>query len=414
MILPKLFGFAESNLHFHDEAVVSELSNISSEVRAAITWSIACEPGDELAGYLRDALGVSRALELIRSQNLQRVLGALYESGNLGSGQSRFGDLERVVSASFERYLPRISTTAVSSALAALQANRGWVVLPQDEDWPSGLDDLGWATPPLIWGLGDRSQLPNLSRSVSIVGSRGATTYGEWATVELVGELVANGYAIVSGGAYGIDGIAHKATIKVRGSTFAVMAGGVNRFYPAGNELLLSKVREHGAVLAELPPGAMPTKWRFLQRNRLVAALSRVTVVVEAGKRSGSISTANHALAIGRPVGAVPGPITSTASFGTNRLIADGFATLVTNASEVCLLAGDSNELQLETQWQDLGGLEKRALDAIGKKPMEAEDIAIAAGLSTSEASIALSNLLLLGQVTQANGRWCRVSTKES
>jgi DNA processing protein len=137
-------------------------------------------------------------------------------------------------------------------------------------------------------------------------------------------------------------------------------------------------------------------------------------VVVEAGKRSGSISTANHALAIGRTVGAVPGPITSTASFGTNRLIADGFATLVTNASEVCLLAGDSNELQLETQWQDLGDLEKRALDAIGKKPMEAEDIAIAAGLSTSEASIALSNLLLLGQVKQANGRWCRVSTKES
>ncbi len=382
----------------------------SANLEASIGWSIACEPGDEFAGFLRASLGASRSLELISSRQVKALLSDLHDRGVADDGHRRFGDLGLAANQALERYLPRLKADAVAQAIRILQANRGWIVLPSSQDWPVSLDDLGWAAPPMLWGVGDRAKLECLSRSVSVVGSRGATGYGEWATTEIVADLVSRGFSIVSGGAYGIDGIAHRAALMANGATFAVMAGGVNRFYPSGHEELLTQVCGSGAVLAELPPGAAPTKWRFLQRNRLVAALGLVTLVVEAGKRSGSISTANHAMALDRPVAAVPGPISSSASVGTNRLISQANAELVVSGQDVAILAGDHDQLDLFDIQQSLGSLETRALDALGSRPKTQIQVASEAGLEQAEAAIALSNLLLLGLASQRDGLWLRAS----
>lgn len=385
-------------------------ANNTEELEAAVGWSIVSEPGDEFAGYLRATLGVSRSLAWISAPQCQGLVKELHEQGAADDGMRRFGDLELATKHAQERYLSRLKPTAVGQALRVLQANRGWFVLPSSDDWPASLNDLGWAAPPLLWGVGDRSKLEQLNRSVSVVGSRGATGYGEWATTEIVADLVSRDFSIVSGGAYGIDGMAHRAALMAKGVTFAVMAGGVNRFYPSGHEELLTQICSSGAVLAELPPGAAPTKWRFLQRNRLVAALGLVTLVVEAGKRSGSISTANHALALDRPVAAVPGPISSSASVGTNRLISQANAELVMSGQDVAYLAGDKDQLNLFGEPQDLGSLETRALDALGSRQKTQQKIASEAGLDQTEVAIALSNLLMLGLAAQRDGMWLRAS----
>lgn len=147
--------------------------------------------------------------------------------------------------------------------------------------------------------------------------------------------LTDHGWTIVSGAAYGIDGMAHRAALACDGNTVAVLAGGVDRFYPTGHDELLGRIAEAGVIVSELPVGSAPTKWRFLQRNRIIAAIAQKTFMVEAGHRSGSLNTAGHALAIGRPVGAVPGPVTSVASAGRHRLIREHGATLITTAEEV-------------------------------------------------------------------------------
>ena len=160
--------------------------------------------------------------------------------------------------------------------------------------------------------------------------------------------LVDRGFTIVSGAAYGIDGMAHRAALASGGTTVAFLAGGVDRFYPLGHEALLGRIAEQGAVVAELPCGSAPTKWRFLQRNRLIAAATEATIVLEAGMRSGSLNTAGHAAALGRPLGAVPGPVTSPASAGCHRLLREYDAVCVgvtpvcsrTNACRASMAAG--------------------------------------------------------------------------
>jgi DNA processing protein len=175
---------------------------------------------------------------------------------------------------------------------------------------------------------------------VSIVGSRASTAYGEHVTALLAAGVAERGFTVVSGGAYGVDATAHRACIGAEGETVAVMAGGVDRFYPPGNHALLRRVIDCGAVVSESPPGAVAYKARFLSRNRLIAALTSATVVVEAAWRSGALSTARHAAGLMRPVGAVPGPVTSMASGGCHQLLRDGIATCVTDAAEVAELAG--------------------------------------------------------------------------
>ncbi|MFD2772522.1 DNA-processing protein DprA [Cellulomonas phragmiteti] len=178
-------------------------------------------------------------------------------------------------------------------------------MIPGDPAWPTGLDDLGALAPFALWVRGAPPAAP---RAVALVGARASTTYGERVTVDLAVELARRGWAVVSGGAYGIDAAAHRGA-HGEGRTLVVLAGGVDRAYPVGNAPLLEEVvRAGGSLVSEVPPGATPSRSRFLQRNRLIAAISGATVVVEAAWRSGAVSTAHHAGRLLRPVGAVPAP----------------------------------------------------------------------------------------------------------
>ncbi|MFM6965920.1 MAG: DNA-processing protein DprA, partial [Rhodoluna sp.] len=258
-----------------------------------------------------------------------------------------------------------------------------------------------------LWAIGNADHLSELSNGISIVGSRIASAYGERACSELVGPLIARGYLIISGGAYGIDAMAHKATLALRGVTAAMMAGGLDQLYPSGNRDLFKAIASNGLILSELPPGAEPTKWRFLQRNRLIAALGQATVVIEANPKSGAVSTANRAIELERPLGAVPGPIDSPGSDGCHQLIRQLKAELITCAEDVIELL-EPNGQSVELLEQGLGALETRVLDAIAFGNATIEKIRADAGLTNSEATLGLSGLALLGIVEQHNGGWQR------
>ena len=208
-----------------------------------------------------------------------------------------------------------------------------------DEDWPEGFATLGVLGPLGIWVRGDRQALT--LRAMSIVGSRTSTIYGEETAMSFASAFAARGMAVVSGGAFGIDAAAHRGALAVGGSTIVILAGGVDQPYPRAHSSLFEKVEHQGCLVSESPPGTLPMRHRFLVRNRMIAAWSRGTIVVEARVRSGAIATASHAVALGRDVMAVPGPITSAASTGCHALIRDG-AVLVTSPDEAIeLVFGD-------------------------------------------------------------------------
>lgn len=174
---------------------------------------------------------------------------------------------------------------------------------------------------------------------VAIVGSRAATVYGETVATELAANLARTGALILSGGAYGIDAAAHRGTIAVGGKTAAVLACGVDVLYPRGNSALFARIVDEGALLSNYSLGTPPSRERFLARNRVIAALADIVVVVESSGQSGSMSTARHARDLGTPLAAVPGPVTSATSVGTNTLIREG-AHLVTCAEDVLAVIG--------------------------------------------------------------------------
>lgn len=207
------------------------------------------------------------------------------------------------------------------------------------ERWPRQLDDLVRTQYGIVekglWVRGSADLPKIVQKSVAVVGSRSATTYGTSVAMDLAAELAGDGYTIVSGGAFGIDQAAHRGALANGGLTVAVLAGGVDRAYPSAHRDLLDKIAEDGLVISEQPPGTAPTRERFLARNRIIAALTRATVVVEAAARSGAMSTVNRALALDRPVGAVPGPITSACSEGCHDLIKSGQARLITNSQDI-------------------------------------------------------------------------------
>jgi DNA processing protein len=197
------------------------------------------------------------------------------------------------------------------------------------------LDDLGPATPYALWVRGTADLRFGCLRAVAIVGSRAATAYGSYVAAEVSSSVAARGWTIVSGAAYGVDGSAHRGALGVGGTTIAVMACGVDQPYPAGHADLLDAIAEGGAVVSEWPPGRNATRLRFLVRNRVIAALSTATVVVEAAERSGAVNTARHARDLSRGLMAVPGPVTSQQSAGCHMIIRDWDGTLVTSAADV-------------------------------------------------------------------------------
>ncbi|MFC7626057.1 DNA-processing protein DprA [Microlunatus sp. GCM10028923] len=228
-------------------------------------------------------------------------------------------------------------------AVLADAAQRGMrFVAPADADWPRPLDDLRRAEPVqrrggLPFGLWLRgpARLADGGRAVAIVGSRAATAYGTAVATELAADLAERQVTILSGGAYGIDAAAHRGALAAGGRTVAVLAGGADVPYPKGNEALLNRIAEDHVIVSELPPGAAPTRMRFLARNRLIAALADGVIVVEAALRSGARNTANWAVGTGRVLMALPGPVHSTLSAGPHLLVREGQATLVTSAADV-------------------------------------------------------------------------------
>ena len=210
----------------------------------------------------------------------------------------------------------------------------GVFITPEDNDWPISLADL--ATPPI--GLviaGDRSVLLKLDKSISIVGSRQPTNYGLQLSYSLASQASLAGLVVVSGGAYGIDTASHQGALSAGGLSIAVLAGGINRLYPLENQKLFKDITKSGLLISEVMPNTESKPYRFLIRNRLIAALSRSTVVVEAKFISGSIRTARDAAEIFRPVFAIPGPVTSPLSEGCHRLIAERVADIATSLDEI-------------------------------------------------------------------------------
>lgn len=364
---------------------------------ARARWTGLAEPGDGDAGRLIRAVGAPQALELVEAEDDAAIERALATAGEDGAG----------VRDALARWRPRLREVRTELQLQQAARFGAALLVPGDEHWPLGVDDLGDHAPNALWVRGDAALLGRLDRSIAMVGARAATGYGEHVTIEASSGLVDRGFSIVSGAAYGIDGAAHRAALAGGGSTVAFLAGGADRFYPSGHETLLSRIVDRGAVVSEAPPGTAPTKWRFLQRNRLIAAAAAATVVVEAGWRSGSLNTAGHAAALGRPLGAVPGPVTSSASAGCHRLIREYDAVCVTSAAEMAALVGDPEPETMSGEARDSARI--RVLDALSvSSPRPVSRVAALAGLSVDAVRAQLGLLELDEQVRETPGGWRR------
>ncbi|MDT5147373.1 MAG: processing protein, partial [Mycobacterium sp.] len=238
--------------------------------------------------------------------------------------------------------------------LELLARRGGRLITPDSDEWPTlafaafgGAAKSRGGAPLVLWALGSSRLAEVAERSAALVGTRASTAYGEHMAADLAAGLVERDVAVVSGGAYGIDGAAHRAALEAEGVTVAALAGGIDVPYPAGHSTLLHRIGQHGLLFTEYPPGVRPARHRFLTRNRLVAAVSGAAVVVEAGLRSGAANTAAWARSLGRVVGAVPGPVTSSASAGCHALLRTG-AELVTRADDIVELVGRIGELAFE------------------------------------------------------------------
>jgi len=368
--------------------------------RAALTW--VAEPGDQAMGAL------------LRACDPAEIVAALIEGR-----MPRLGDpagiprLERALC----RWAARLGDVPPEPALDGWRRNGIRLVIPGDAEWPGQLDVLGEARPWGLWVRGHADLRFACLRSVSVVGTRAATAYGVYVCGELAVTLAEAGWTIVSGGAFGIDGRAHRAALAVHGTTVAVLACGVDRDYPIGHHELFRSIRERGALVSEWPPGRMPTKPGFLVRNRVIAALSRGTVVVEAARRSGALNTARHAYDLGRPLMAVPGPVTSAQSAGCHEAIRDWGAVCVTSARDVMQMLEFDAE---EPDGQDPGRPRQpvlardlldpdstRVLEAVparaGKGPAR---IAIAAGVDFDTVMRCLGGLAAAGFVERCDRGW--------
>jgi DNA processing protein len=210
--------------------------------------------------------------------------------------------------------------------------------LPTDTQWPAGFSRLPeQSRPKLLWSKGDLSLIANTDNTLAIDGSRASTAYGESVTNGLSSELAAKGKTIISTGSYGISGSAARAALGARGKPVIVSASGIDRPYPAGHISVFERVAEQGLVVSTHPPGTTPTRQRFIDRHEIVASLSGAVLVVEAGKRSGAHGLVGSARKLNVPVGAVPGPVTSAASIGSNQMIAEG-ASVITDADSALAL----------------------------------------------------------------------------
>ncbi|WP_218624658.1 DNA-processing protein DprA [Glaciihabitans sp. dw_435] len=400
-----MFGLKEADVATAVRAVAgADLDRDGiSERFARAAWTGIAEPGDRMAGLVVGTLGAAEALALVLTDAGTVVLHDRLRAAGVESLAPE--DLGKALA----RWQPRADPSGALFAMRQAVRFGARLLTPDDPGWPSSLDDLELHAPVALWTRGVAEALDALPASIALVGARAATGYGEHVTMEASAGLVDRGFAIVSGAAYGIDGMAHRAALASNGITIAFLAGGVDRFYPAGHDSLLARIVESGAVVSELPCGEPPTKWRFLQRNRLIAASSAATVVLEAGWRSGSLNTAGHASTLGRPLGAVPGPVTSAASAGCHRLIREFDAVCVTNADEMAELVPRTPVDELTFPATGRTSDETRVLDALSARaPRNAGDIAARAGLAITTVQSVLGRLELEGVTSERERGWIR------
>ncbi|MFD6418069.1 DNA-processing protein DprA [Streptomyces sp. NPDC060194] len=365
---------------------------VGDEERAArVALTRVVEPGDEVAGGWLRELGPVGLLARLRSP----------EGGPLpGASAVRMRGLRtRAVLAS-----PAADLAAAAEAGARF-------VCPGEPEWPRQLDDLADARPVGLWIRGGADLRLWALRSVAVVGARACTEYGAHVAAGLGAELARRGWVVVSGAAYGVDGAAHRGALGADGATVAVLACGVDVAYPRGHTDLLAGIAERGLVVCELAPGDHPTAPRFVQRNRVIAALTRGTVVVEAELRSGSLVTARAAYRLGRHVMGVPGPVTSGLSAGVHELLrAEG--TVVTDADDVVELVGDMGETAPVRSGpvvpRDLlAPAAARVLEALpGRGALAVAEVARGAGTTPEDALARLYELQSLGFAERDGQAW--------
>ncbi|MER5807727.1 DNA-processing protein DprA [Streptomyces sp. NPDC002033] len=359
--------------------------------RAALTRVL--EPGDEHGGRWLREIGAVRLMRLLTGPEAQ--CGAL-----TGVGPERLAGYRR-----------RAAVAEPRRDLAEAAAAGCRFVCPGSAQWPTQLEDLGDARPVGLWLRGGPDLRTWALRSVAVVGARACTPYGAHMAQTLAAGLAERGWVVVSGAAYGIDGAAHRGALASGGVTAAVLACGVDVGYPRGHAGLLGRIARQGLVLGELPPGAHPTPSRFVLRNRVIAALTRGTVVVEAALRSGSLVTARRAQRLGRLTMGVPGPATSGLSAGVHELLRGG-AELVTDAAEVVELVGGMGELAPVRRGPVLARdllapATARVLEALpAGRAAEPQEISLAAGTGTDEVIGRLYELHSLGFVERQGDGW--------
>ncbi|GAB3835417.1 DNA-processing protein DprA [Kribbella italica] len=330
-------------------------------------------------------------------------------------------ELLRTKAPGLERWSSRLAKVSPEGDLARAHSAGARFVIPGDDEWPDQIEVLTEAgqqarrggTPYGLWVRGTPNLRTLLKSSVAIVGARACSSYGENAAAELAGGLGDHGTTIVSGGAYGIDAAAHRGALASTGTTIAVLACGVDIPYPRSNESLFHRIVGEGLLVSELPPGCSPTKLRFLARNRLIAATTQGTVVVEAAIRSGALNTANWSEQCGRPVLAVPGPITSRMSEGTHLLIRERNATVATSVADILEAISPLGEHLTSyphtpaTPEDALDHDLRRTLDAVPVlRPSPSTRIANVAGLDHDTVQECLETLAQANLITYEDSGW--------
>jgi DNA processing protein len=376
---------------------------VSDEERLArATLCAIAEPGDALLGGLIARLGPLGALDAIRTG---------VASGDLviTGGKAGPRPADRLT-----RWRIRLRAADPVADLTVCGKFDGRLICPGDAEWPTQLDDLGDARPYALWLRGPGDLRYGCLRSVALVGARAASSYGLRIATDLAAQLSESGWTIVSGGAMGVDAAAHRGALATDGDTVAVFANGVDAPYPPRNDGLFAEMARRALLVSESPPGTHPTRLRFLVRNRVIAALTRGTVVIEAAARSGALNTATHARKLDRAVMVVPGPITSRTSVGCHKLLRDTPpARCVTNAAEIIEEVGRlGTDLAPEPRGpvhprDGLAATTRQVLEAVpargGAGPAQ---IAVEAGVDLTTARSHLGMLAAAGFIERCERGW--------
>jgi DNA processing protein len=369
---------------------VSVTARLGEQHLARAALSYLAEPGDPALGALLEICEPAEILAAIKADMLPGI--------GPGCGDSLAS--RRALERALARWRVRLCWLPDDGQIEAACRDGVRLICPADPEWPGALDELGSARPYALWLRGPADLQPACARSVSMVGSRAATGYGAHVAGEIAADLSERGWTIVSGGAYGIDAASHRGALVAGGVTIAVLACGVDYPYPAGHADLFADIAARGLVISEWPPGRHPARLRFLIRNRTIAALTRGTVIVEAGERSGALNTARHAALLGRPLMAVPGPVTSAQSAGCHRIIRDWGATCVTRADDIIEMLSPVGDMltAARTPAPTIAGApsSRDELDTDSARVLDALPARGAAGTSTiaAEAGVDLDTVL--------------------